>query len=457
MKKVILFSAICLAAFSATSQKYSDIKNLMLLNQFEKAKTEFDKAITNAKFAGNAEAYILKTAIYTGLASSTALKNTPDGAKYIDEAFTAFKKYKEMDASMALATDPIYQNGPVNLYSNLYSSGYDAYSKNNWQPAFEKLKSAVEMSDVLLGLKILTVPIDTNVLILAGITAEKSNNRDDAAKFYGRLADAKVTGDGFESVYRYMVSYSVDKKDMAAFERYKKLGIELFPKSEFFTYDKVDFAVGLAEGFENKKKALDEVLATDPTNYKANQILGEIIYDTLNSDKEGAVLPANAAELEKTMVSSFLKAAAAKPESEISYLYLGDHFINKASKINDARSAHVADMKNRTKPGTMASKEDVAKRDQLDAQYGEELEKAKEPYEKAAAMFAARVKANNGLELRDKEQYKKSINYLSEIAMFKRIQAKGKPADVTKYTAEEKKWNELYDTINAIPTLKKDH
>ena len=93
----------------------------------------------------------------------------------------------------------------------------------------------------------------------------------------------------------------------------------------------------------------------------------------------------------------------------------------------------------------------------MDAQYGEELEKAKEPYEKAAAMYSARAKANNGLELRDKEQYKKSINYLSEIAMFKRIQAKGKTAEVTKYTAEEKKWNELYDTINAIPTLKKDH
>lgn len=29
------------------------------------------------------------------------------------------------------------------------------------------------MSDILLGLKVLTVPIDTNVLILAGITAEK--------------------------------------------------------------------------------------------------------------------------------------------------------------------------------------------------------------------------------------------------------------------------------------------
>ena len=457
MKKVILFSAICLAAFSATSQKYSDIKNLLILNQFEKAKTDFDKAITNAKFAGNAEAYILKTAVYAGLASADAVKNTPDGAKYADEAAAAFKKYREMDATMALATDPIYQNGPIKLYSTFYSSGYEDYSNNKWQSGYEKLKNAVEMSDILLGLKVLTVPIDTNVLILAGITAEKSNNRDDAAKFYGRLAEAKITGEGFESIYRFMVSYAVEKKDMASFEKYKALGKQLYPKSEFFTYDKVDFAVGLAEGFENKRKALDEVLTTDPTNYKANQIMGEIIYDTLNSDKEGAVLPANAAELEKIMVSSFLKAATAKPESEISYLYIGDHFINKAAKINNARSAHIADMKTRTKPGTMASKEDVAKRDQLDAQYGEELEKAKEPYEKATAMFAARVKENNGLEIRDKEQYKKAINYLSEIAMFKRIQSKGKPADITKYTAEEKKWNDLYDTINAIPTLKKDH
>lgn len=456
MKKVILFSAIFLAAFSATAQKYNDIKNLLILNQFEKAKTDFDKAITNAKFAGNAEAYILKTAIYAGLASGDAVKNTPDGAKFAAEAAAAFKKYREMEPSMELVKDPIYQNGPVNLYSTFYSTGYDDYANNKWQAGYEKLKNAVEMSDILLGLEVLKVPVDTNVLILAGITAEKSNNRDDAAKFYGRLADAKITGDGFESIYRYMVSYSIEKKDMPAFEKYKKLGAELFPDSEFFTYDKVDFAVGLAEGFENKKKALDEVLATDPTNYKANQIMGEIIYDTLNSDKDGAVLPANAEELEKTMVSSFKKSAAAKPDSEIPYLYIGDHFINKASKVNDARSAHVADMKSRTKPGTMASKEDVAKRDLLDAQYGQELEKAKEPYEKAATMFADRVKADNGLELRDKEQYKKAINYLSEIAMYKRIQSKGKPADVTKYTAEEKKWNDLYDTINAIPTLKKE-
>lgn len=55
-------------------------------------------------------------------------------------------------------------------------------------------------------------PLDTNVLILAAITAESSDNKEDAAKYYVRLADAKVDGEGFESVYRFLVSYYFAKK-----------------------------------------------------------------------------------------------------------------------------------------------------------------------------------------------------------------------------------------------------
>ena len=175
------------------------------------------------------------------------------------------------------------------------------------------------------------------------------------------------------------------------------------------------------------------MLATDPNSFKANEILAELIYDTLNSTHEGAVLPANAADLEKKMLAAFTKAAAAKPGSENPYLYMGDHFINKAVKINEAREAHAADVKKRTKPGTMASKEDIAKRDLLDKQYGEALEGAREPYEKVAEIFAARaICLNNSLEIRDKQQYKKVAGYLDDIFTFKKIQAKSKPADLTK-------------------------
>lgn len=448
MKKILLLITISLAAFSSYAQTYESIKNIVAINQYKKAKEDLDKAMTNSKFSGKPEAYILKTAIYAALAMDDASRNTAAGDQLTAEAAAAFQKYREMDPEMPLISDLIYQNGPINLYSSYYSSGYNDYQAKKWPSSYEKLKKAVEMSDLLISKKLLNATLDTNVLILAGIAAENSKNKEEAVKYYARLADNKVTGDGFESVYRFLVGHYFEKKDMVSFEKYKALGEQLFPKSEYFKYDKIDFAVGLEESLEAKIKSVEEVLATDPNNYKANEILGELIYDTLNSTHEGAVKPANADELEKKMIAAFYKSAAAKPGSEIPYLYMGDHFINKAVKVNDAREAHAADVKKRTKPGTMASKEDIAKRDLLDKQYGEALEGAKDPYEKAAAIFASKPKSEDKNQaLRDKQQYRKVASYLADVYTYKKVQAKGKPADLAKYTAEEKKWNDLYDSI----------
>lgn len=444
MKRILFLLTISMSVLIASAQNIDNIKTSLMLNQLEKAKTDFDKAITNAKFAGKAEAYILKTAIYAGLSMAEDKKNTPAAEQLANEAEAAFSKYKEMEPSLALMSDPIYQNGPINLYSSFYTAGYTDYSNKKWQTGLVKLKKAIEFSDLLIAKKLINVPVDTNVLILAAITAENSGNKDDAAKYYTRLADANVAGDGFEGVYRFLVSHSFGKKDMTSFEKYKALGKQFYPKSEYFDYDKIDFAVGLMTNFDDKLKALEEVLATDPDNYKANQVLGEIIYDTLNPREDNSPPPpANAAELEKKMIAAFNKSAKAKPGSEIPFLYIGDHFINKAAKVNDAREAHAKDMKARTKPGAMASKEDIAKRDALDKEYGETLEGAREPYETAAAIFAAKI----DLQTRDKQQYKKAASYLADIFAFKKAMAKGKPADQAKWAAEEKKWNERYDSI----------
>ena len=443
MKRIIyLFVALC-ATLATKAQSIESVKTMLTLQQYPKAKEELDKGMGNAKFNSKPEAYMLKCCIYAALSMDNANKNSATGEQLAADAEAAYKKYKEMDPAQALLNDPIYQNGPINLYSYNYSKGYSDYSTKNWNGGFERLKKAVELSDLLIAKKLLTVTLDTNVLILAGITAENSKHSDDAARFYGRLADAKIPGAEFESIYRYLVNYYFGKKDMESFEKYKAMGAQLYPKSEYFTFDKVDFAVGLVEGFDDKVKEVETVLAKDPDNYKANQVLGEIIYDTLNSTREGAVLPQNAAELETKMINAFKKSAAAKPNSEIPYLYMGDHYINKAVKVNDARAAHAAEMKARTKPGTMASKDDIAKRDKLDLDYGNALEQAREPYEKAAEIFAAKEK----LEMRDKQQYKKACNYLADIFAFKKVQSKGKPADIAKYTAEEKKWNDRYDSI----------
>jgi hypothetical protein len=415
MKKITFSLTMLMFALFVKAQTYDEIKQTMMLGQYKKAKEDVDKRMTNAKFAGKPEAYILKSAIYSGLAADSSKVNTPEGAALLSEAEVAFKKYREMDPTMALVKDLIYKNAPVGIYSALFNIGYKQYEAKKWTEAFETFKKVDEYSAILIEQKLLNTSLDTNALILAGITAESSNNKDDAAKYYGRLADHKLSGAGYESIYRFLVTHYFTKKDMANFEKYKAVGKELYPKSDFFTYDKTDFAVGLESNFDSKMKALEEVLAKDPVNYKANLSLGQLIYDTLNSKVEGAVLPANAAELEKRMVAAFIKAGEAQADEALPYLVIGDYFV-------------------------MLQAEKVKKSDK---KYGEYLEAGREPYEKAAAVFAKKATLNGN----DRQQYKKAAGFLEDIYNYKKEQAKGKPAEIAKYTAEAKKWGDLYLSI----------
>ena len=448
MKKSLLVSLSIFLTITGWSQNYDPVKTLVMINQLDKAKTDLDKSFTNAKYTAKPEAFILKTAVYASVANMDGKKDTPAAAQLVEEADAAFTKYRELDPALSLISEPIYQNGIIMLYSNYYSSGYSDYNNKAYDKALGKLKKAIQYSDLLIKQKVLTSTLDTNVLILAAITAETGGYKDEAAAYYTKLADAKVGGDGYEGVYRYLVTYHFGKKNMEGFEKYKKLGKEVFPKSDYFDFDKVDFAVGLVNTFTEKLAAIDEVLASDPTNFKANQVLGEIIFDTLNPRDEGMVLPENYNELEKKMIDAFSRSSKARPDYEIPLLYVGDHYINKASRVEEKRNKHAQDMKARTKPGTMASKEDVAKRDALDKEYGDTMEGAKEPYLAAAAIFADRA-TKGELETRDKQQYKKVTSYLSEIYGLKKVMAnKAKNlADKAKWEAEEKKWNERYESI----------
>jgi len=448
MKKSLLVSLSIFLTITGWSQNYDPVKTLVMINQLDKAKADLDKSFTNAKYTAKPEAFILKTAVYASVANMDGKKDTPAAAQLVEEADAAFTKYRELDPALSLISEPIYQNGIIMLYSNYYSFGYSDYNNKTYDKALGKLKKAIQYSDLLIKQKVLTSSLDTNVLILAAITAETGGYKDEAAAYYTKLADAKVGGDGYEGVYRYLVTYHFGKKNMEGFEKYKKLGKEVFPKSDYFDFDKVDFAVGLVNTFTEKLAAIDEVLASDPTNFKANQVLGEIIFDTLNPRDEGMVLPENYNELEKKMIDAFSRSSKARPDYEIPLLYVGDHYINKASRVEEKRNKHAQDMKARTKPGTMASKEDVAKRDALDKEYGDTMEGAKEPYLAAAAIFADRA-TKGELETRDKQQYKKVTSYLSEIYGLKKVMAnKAKNlADKAKWEAEEKKWNERYESI----------
>jgi len=444
MRKIFL----PLVAFFYTSflfgQNYEAIRNLGLLNQFAKARADLDSKMSDPKFNSKPEAYILKVYIYSGLANDPKIEPTAESMTLLGEADAAFQKYKQMDPTLKFVTDDVYQNGVVNLYSAYYRKGYADYSDKKWQQSFDKIVRAVEYSDLLIGKKVLNASLDTNVLIIAGVVAENSNHTEEAIKYYSRLADNRVSGEGFESVYRYLVSKYFGKGDLTLFEKYKALGKELYPTSEFFSYDKIDFAIGLETDPVKKIQAVEALLASDPNNFKANEVLGEVIYDMLNPAKDSVSIPANKDELEKKMVAAFTKAAAAEPKNELPYLFMGGHFINKAAKLGEERDAFAADLKKRTKPGVPVSKEDKDKQNKFDKSYGDALELARDPYEKAAAIMKDKANITN----KEKVQYKKAVSYLSDIAAFKLAVAKAnKSPDAAKWEAEQKKWDDLYDSI----------
>lgn len=441
MKKWLLGIPVLFYCLTANAQ-YEEIKTLVLMTKLKEAKTEFDKKASNAKFMAKPEAYMLKALIYSTLAADP--KAAPaDVPQLLVDADAAYKKYKEMDATAKLVDDATYQPAVINIYSTLFNLAYKKYQAKQWSESFNDFKHVDDLSSDLIAHKVLKTAVDTNLLILAGYTAEQANDLDGASTYYSRLANAKVGGDGFENIYRFLVRQNFAKKDLPAFEKYKAIGKELYPKSEYFNYDKVDFAVGLAEDFYGKKKLLDNVLATDPENIKANLVLGQLIFDTINADSKGGVIPSNAKELEPIMITALTKAANGKPDDELPWVILGDHQFNKAIRIGNVKDSVNREIRKKTKPGVQPSKDDAARIAALTKEYGDFVELSREPYEKASTIYAAK----NELNANDKRQYRRIAGNLGDVYQNRKDKAKGNAAEVAKCDVQIKKWNDLYDKL----------
>ena len=130
---------------------------------------------------------------------------------------------------------------------------------------------------------------------------------------------------------------------------------------------------------------------------------------------------------------------------------VGNHYIKKADRINDSIAVITEQIKNATKgakpdkTGKLppAPKELTTKRNAMYANYYSTLDQVVTYFEKASDVFAKQTT----LEPLEKQFYKNAANNLIDIYTMKATNAKGKPADVAKFTAAQKKWESTYDKI----------
>ncbi|MEE6187904.1 hypothetical protein PIECOFPK_01974 [Mycovorax composti] len=439
MKKIILLAFAACSTVGVFAQKYDDIKGMLALGQYAKAKELYDKNSANEKFFTKPEGYLIKAAIFSALAVDES--KAAESVTNRNAADEALKKYKELDAEMKLLEDPIYRNTPYNLYAAYFNAGVADINDKKYEDAYDKLKNTVEYSDLLISKKIIDKKMDTAALYYAGLLAENIKRPEDAAKYYLRLSEAKIkeyNGTSYESVYQGLMRYYASKNDSENFEKYKALGKELYPDSEFFTYSMLDFALGSSSDFNERLASLEKHIASNPDDYRANLALAEIIYDTIDSRKEGAVRPDNYDELETKMINALKKAASLKPEEVQPYLLMGDHYLLKSEKFREAMIAAETEV---TKKGSKATAQDKQKYADAKKAYNEVYDLAKDSYEKAAELYGKMPQ----LDANQKRSYRVIAGNLAEYYSYKIEDAKG--ADRDKFAAQEKKWDDLFSKL----------
>ncbi|MFN5253005.1 MAG: hypothetical protein ACK5BD_02630, partial [Chitinophagaceae bacterium] len=167
---------LLIIAFQVNAQDFNKVKTSLMINQYESAKTEYDKIVTKKpNLATTAEGYYWKTRIYSGFTKDP--KNTTAFA----DLKNAIDAYITADASTNYAIAK--ENGPepfFDLYRNNFKKGVAAFNEKNWKEASSEFDQAVKYSDIIFtqGWASSKQKFDTTSLMYAGFSNQNANNVD---------------------------------------------------------------------------------------------------------------------------------------------------------------------------------------------------------------------------------------------------------------------------------------
>jgi hypothetical protein len=451
MKKAVVLSLFTVgASWFAHAQDLKSVEKFMILQNYKEAKTQIDKVMADPKFNTKPESWIMKSVIYSGYANNDKTISKADSATFRTESFNALRKYSELDPTNALAIDPKYSDVSRQLYVAYFNNGINKFNDKDWQAAFDNLKNATILSDYLIKGKVLPGPIDTNAIMYTGASAQNLKKDEDAVTYFTRLADAKVAGKDNEFLYQFLTNYYLQKRDEANFKKYEQLGKQLYPSSKYFSAIGSDYARSSSD-FNDVIKFHEAKIAAEPNNYDLNYDLGAEIYDHLYPRDSAKIPKEDVSAWEQKMLTAFEKASQINAAKGMPIVVIGNHFIKKAERINDSINNVTAEIKNASrgakpdKTGKLppAPKELTSKRAEMYQRYYNMLDQVVVYFEKAGNAFAQQPT----LEPIEKQFYKNAASNLIDIYSMKATNAKGKPADVAKFTAAQKKWESTYDKI----------
>ena len=319
MKTFLLALLLCCIVSALSDQKLEQAKDLLKARKLTEAKTLIDEVLKDAAAQRQGEAWYIKSKIYTALADDQALSSRYPGIRM--EAFNALKKYTEIDDKMLISLQ-IDGYAPINqIYTGFYQEAAGSFNKQGYAAALENFKNAILVSSFMNEKKWITMTLDTNSVLYAGVSAEKLNRFDDAAFYYGMLAEAKAQGQGFVEIYKWVANYHYEKKDVTKAMRFLGTGRQVYPNDPF--WNSLELDITREKGNKDELFALyEKTIAAEPANhlYRYNYAV-ELYQHAYNVDATRRV-PNSAAYIRKAE-EQVTAATKLKPDYARAHLFAG--------------------------------------------------------------------------------------------------------------------------------------
>lgn len=511
MKKITLTIAsnvLFIATIFAQSKELKEVEKNYLLGKIAPAKEIIDKLAANPANATNAEVWIWKSTLDAEISNSDdAITKCSD---CLTSSFDAFKKYENLDKSLALASqipfkwkslgimyDKYYDLGKghykaasisrkkledaessyneikvafklgkvsqsdLDQSEKLFSSAKNEYNSGmEYAAAFENFDKAAYFSRIIMQKDIRKNggALDTLPVLMSAYAAQNAQKVNEALHYYSIAADFKFGGENDLDMYKYLFYNYSELKDKANFEKYYAIAQEKYPKENFEDY-RFDF---IAKNFsiDEKLAFYDAEDAKGTLSAIAYMSLGDMFVNLKKEEKEAVEKDVTKKTTLQTKGREAFKKAYQKGNDVLASFNVGVLYYNEYNQLDEQRSENVKKMQeiNSSKP----VEKDPKKKAAADAKAKEQIE----PLKKANTELEPKIMAaiDNGVEwlektytaLKDKAEknktektsFKNAVKFLGLFYELKRDKVKLKdPKAYDAFDAKSKQYYEVYDKL----------
>jgi hypothetical protein len=419
MKRTLLMVLSGLTLLTSYAQDTKSVEKQISKSDWAGARTAIDQMTATDKFSKDQHAWYLKGKVYSQYATDSSLKGQVPGANMT--SLEAFKKAYQLDSAKANMDAILDKNHYyiVALYNTTFNAAYKVFQSNDFANALIGFHQANDIGQFLYDEKIGLSALDTVVTYYMAFSHMKLEHNDSATYYFQKLAEAHVSGQGFDLPYNWLCYYYSDKKDWANAQRYADIGAKYYPNDSYL--QDVTLERLKDQGQTDSLLAYyQQILSANPNSYEHQYNYGNTLFGLVYGvDKK----PADYEQKVQQMQAAFNKCISLDSTRPEAYLALGKSYYNQAVALNDSIK-HI----NGTTPADAANKKAI-----LASAQGQ-IKMAITPLEKVYSYYDTKGSLKTG----EKSAYKSSLSLLGDCYRFLDQNDKAKYYD-DKYSAADSK------------------